>query len=121
MCGEEMKYIQEAFDTNWIAPLGANVNGFEKEIMDYTGVENATALSSGTAALHLAIKCLGISDGDVVFCQALTFSASCNPILYERATPVFIDSDYKTWNMCPEALQKHLMMQKNVAKCQKQL
>lgn len=106
MCGEEMKYIQEAFDTNWIAPLGANVNGFEKEIMDYTGVENATALSSGTAALHLAIKCLGISDGDVVFCQALTFSASCNPILYERATPVFIDSDYKTWNICPEALQK---------------
>lgn len=106
MCGEEMKYIQEAFDTNWIAPLGANVNGFEKEIMDYTGVENATALASGTSALHLAIKCLGIGDGDIVFCQSLTFSASCNPILYERATPVFIDSDYKTWNMCPKALQK---------------
>lgn len=106
MCGEEMKYIQEAFDTNWIAPLGANVNGFEKEIMDYTGAKGATALSSGTAALHLAIKSLGVSDGDVVFCQSLTFSASCNPILYERAIPVFIDSDYKTWNMCPEALQK---------------
>lgn len=106
MCGEEMKYIQEAFDTNWIAPLGANVNGFEKEITEHTGVKNATALSSGTAALHLAIKCLGVSDGDIVFCQSLTFSASCNPILYERAIPVFIDSDYKTWNMCPIALQK---------------
>ena len=106
MCGEEMKYIEEAFHTNWIAPLGANVNGFEEDICKYTGVESATALSSGTAAIHLGIKCLGVDRGDVVFCQSLTFSASCNPILYEGAEPVFIDSDYKTWNMDPLALRK---------------
>lgn len=106
MCGEEMKYIQEAFDTNWIAPLGANVNGFEDDICKYTGVKAATALSSGSAAIHLGLKCLGVSKGDIVFCQSLTFSASCNPILYEGAIPVFIDSDYKTWNMDPQALKK---------------
>lgn len=106
MCGEEMKYIEEAFHTNWIAPLGANVNGFEEDICKYTGVKSATALSSGTAAIHLGIKCLGVDRGDVVFCQSLTFSASCNPIVYEGATPVFIDSDYKTWNMDPLALKK---------------
>ena len=106
MCGEEMKYIQEAFDTNWIAPLGANVNGFEDDICKYTGVKFATALSSGSAAIHLGLKCLGVSKGDIVFCQSLTFSASCNPILYEGAIPVFIDSDYKTWNMDPLALKK---------------
>lgn len=106
MCGEEMKYIEEAFDTNWIAPLGANVNGFEEDICKYADVKFATALSSGTAAIHLALKCLGVSKGDIVFCQSLTFSASCNPILYEGAVPVFIDSDYKTWNMDPLALEK---------------
>lgn len=106
MCGEEMKYIQEAFDTNWIAPLGANVNGFEKDICEYTGVKSASALSSGSAAIHLGLKCLGVSRGDVVFCQSLTFSASCNPIIYEGAVPVFIDSDYKTWNMDPISLKK---------------
>ena len=106
MCGEEKKYMQEAFDTNWIAPLGANVNGFEEDICKYTGVKFATALSSGSAAIHLGLKCLGVGRGDVVFCQSLTFSASCNPILYEGATPVFIDSNYKTWNMDPKALRK---------------
>ena len=113
MCGEEQKYIQEAFDTNWIAPLGANVNGFEDDVCKYTKIKFATALSSGTAAIHLGLKCLGVSKGDVVFCQSLTFSASCNPILYEGATPVFIDSDYKTWNMDPKALEKAFKDAKN--------
>ena len=106
MCGKEQEYIQEAFDTNWIAPLGANVTGFEEDVCNYTGAKGATALSSGTAAIHLGLKCLGVSKGDIVFCQSLTFSASCNPIVYEGATPVFIDSDYKTWNMDPLALKK---------------
>ena len=106
MSGEEMKYIKEAFDTNWIAPLGENVNNFEKDICDYTGAKYATALSSGTAALHLGLKALGVKEGDIVFCQSLTFSASANPILYEKAIPVFIDSNYETWNMCPKALEK---------------
>ena len=106
MCGKEQEYIQEAFDTNWIAPLGANVTGFEEDVCNYTGAKAATALSSGTAAIHLGLKCLGVSKGDIVFCQSLTFSASCNPILYEGAIPVFIDSDYKTWNMDPLALKK---------------
>lgn len=106
MSGEEMKYIQKAFDTNWIAPLGENVNNFEKDICKYTGAKYATALSSGTAALHLGLKALGVKKGDVVFCQSLTFSASANPILYEGSIPVFIDSNYETWNMCPKALEK---------------
>ena len=106
MGGDEMKYIQEAFDTNWIAPLGLNVNGFEEDICEYTGAKGATALSSGTAAIHLGLKALGVGRGDIVFCQSLTFSASCNPVLYEGATPVFIDSDYKTWNMDSLALRQ---------------
>jgi len=106
MGGKEEKYIKEAFETNWIAPLGANVNGFEEDICKYTGVKSATALTSGTAAIHLGLKCLGVEKGDIIFCQSLTFSASCNPIIYEGATPVFIDSDYKTWNMDPKALKK---------------
>ena len=106
MCGKEQEYIQEAFDTNWIAPLGANVTGFEEDVCNYIGAKAATALSSGTASIHLGLKCLGVSKGDIVFCQSLTFSASCNPILYEGAIPVFIDSDYKTWNMDPLALKK---------------
>lgn len=105
MSGKEEKYIKEAFETNWIAPLGANVNGFEEDICKYTGVKSATALTSGTAAIHLGLKCLGVKKGDIIFCQSLTFSASCNPIIYEGATPVFIDSDYKTWNMDPKALK----------------
>lgn len=106
MCGREMKYIKEAFDSNWIAPLGPNVSEFEKEICEYTGAKNATALVSGTSAIHLALKCLDIGPGDIVFCSALTFSASANPIVYQGAEPVFIDSNYETWNMCPLALQK---------------
>lgn len=104
--GYEKKYIKEAFDTNWIAPLGANVNGFEKELAEYVGTVDAAALSAGTAAIHLALKCAGIGEGDIVFCQSLTFSATANPITYVGATPVFIDSDYETWNMSPVALEK---------------
>lgn len=106
LSGDEQKYIQEAFETNWIAPLGPNVNQFEYEIADYVGSQHAAALSSGTAAIHLGLKALGVGKGDVVFCSTLTFSASCNPILYEGATPVFIDSEPETWNMCPQALKK---------------
>ncbi len=106
MHGEEQKYVQEAFDTNWVAPLGPNVNAFEKEMASYTGAGYAAALSAGTAAIHLAIKLLGIGEGDIVFVSDLTFSATCNPIVYEKATPVFIDSEPDTWNMSPKALRK---------------
>lgn len=104
--GYEMQYIKEAFDTNWIAPLGKNVDEFEKEVASRIQVKSAAALSSGTAALHLALKAAGVGKGDIVFCQSLTFSASANPIIYQNATPVFIDSDYKTWNMDPDALEE---------------
>ncbi len=104
--GYEQTYVKEAFDTNWVAPLGPNVNQFEQELADYVGVKSASALSSGTAAIHLGLKALGVGEGDIVFCSTLTFSASCNPILYLGATPVFIDSDAATWNMCPKALKK---------------
>ena len=104
--GYEQAYVKEAFDTNWVAPLGPNVNQFEQELADYVGVKSASALSSGTAASHLGLKALGVGEGDIVFCSTLTFSASCNPILYLGATPVFIDSDAATWNMCPKALKK---------------
>lgn len=103
--GYEMEYIQEAFDTNWIAPLGKNVNEFENELAAKVDSGYAAALSSGTAALHLALKASGIEKGDIVFCQSLTFSATANPIIYENAIPVFIDSNYETWNMDPEALE----------------
>ena len=103
--GYEMEYIKEAFDTNWIAPLGANVDGFEIELAAKVGSKHAAALSSGTAAIHMALKAAGIGKGDIVFCQDLTFSATANPIIYQNATPVFIDSDYKTWNMDPNALE----------------
>lgn len=104
--GYEMEYIKEAFDTNWIAPLGKNVNEFENELSRYIGSSNAAALSSGTAAIHLALKAVGVGEGDIVFCQSLTFSATANPIIYLNAKPVFIDSDYETWNMSPLALEK---------------
>lgn len=106
MHGEEQEFIKEAFDTNWVAPLGPNVNEFEKEMCAYVGCEHATALSAGTAALHLAMKCLDVKQGDIVFSSDLTFGATCNPITYEKATPVFIDSERDTWNMDPEALRK---------------
>ena len=106
MHGEEQQYIKEAFDTNWVAPLGPNVNAFEQEMQEYAGIAHTSALSSGTAAIHLALRILGIGKGDVVFVSSLTFSATCNPILYENAVPVFIDSERDTWNMDPEALKK---------------
>ena len=104
--GYEKEYIKEAFDTNWIAPLGENVNKFEEEISNYVGVNNAAALSSGTSAIHMALKALGIKKDDIVFCQSLTFSATVNPVIYENSTPVFIDSERETWNMDPKALEK---------------
>src|SRR5690625_3390906 len=104
--GYEMKYVQEAFDTNWVAPLGTNVNEFEKELATKVGSKDAAALSSGTAAIHLALKAADVGEGDIVFCQSLTFSATANPIIYQYATPVFIDSNEETWNMCPHALEE---------------
>ncbi|QUI21949.1 aminotransferase class I/II-fold pyridoxal phosphate-dependent enzyme [Vallitalea pronyensis] len=104
--GYEMAYIKEAFDTNWIAPLGMNVDGFELELAKKVGISSAVALSAGTAAIHMALRAVNVEEGDIVFCQDLTFSATVNPIIYQHATPVFIDSDHKTWNMCPEALEK---------------
>lgn len=106
MHGEEQEFIKEAFDTNWVAPLGPNVDAFEKELAEYVGSPHAAALSAGTAAIHLAVKLLGIGQGDYVFCSSLTFSASCNPVTYEKATPIFIDSEPDTWNMSPAALRK---------------
>lgn len=105
MHGEEQRYVQEAFDTNWVAPLGPNVNAFEKEMAEYTDCGYAAALSAGTAAIHLALRVLGVGEGDVVFVSDLTFSATCNPIRYENAMPVFIDAEPDTWNMSPEALK----------------
>lgn len=106
MHGEEQEFIKEAFDTNWVAPLGPNVNAFEKEMAEYVGISHASALSAGTAAIHLALCISGVKEGDVVFCPSLTFSATCNPIVYEKAIPVFIDSEEDTWNMSPKALEK---------------
>ena len=106
MGDEELKFVRDAFETNWIAPMGPNVDCFEKEVADYVGVNSASALSSGTAAIHLALKSLNVEKGDIVFCSTLTFSASCNPIIYQGATPVFIDSEYESYNMCPKALEK---------------
>jgi len=103
--GFEKQYIQEAFDSNWVAPLGANVDGFERELCSYVGSGHGAALSSGTAAIHLALKAAGVQAGDIVFCPSLTFSATVNPVIYLNAIPVFIDSDYKTWNMDPNLLQ----------------
>lgn len=106
MGGAEEKFVKNAFDSNWIAPLGPHVDAFEKETAEYCGVKGALALSSGSAALHLGLKLLGVGAGDVVFCPSLTFIASVAPVLYQNAVPVFIDSDEETWNMSPEALQK---------------
>jgi dTDP-4-amino-4,6-dideoxygalactose transaminase len=103
---EEMQFIQEAFDTNWIAPLGANVDGFESEMATYIGVRDAAALSSGTAALHLAMKLCKIEQDSIVFCSDFTFAATVNPVSYEKGKQVFIDSERDTWNMDPRALEK---------------
>lgn len=106
MGGDELAFVQQAFDTNWIAPLGPNVDGFEQDLCDYTGAQHAAALSAGTAALHLALILLGVQAGDEVLCQSFTFSASANPIVYQGATPVFVDSETDTWNLSPELLEE---------------
>lgn len=106
MSGREEVYIKEAFASNWIAPLGPNVSAFEKEVAAYAGVKGALAVSSGTAAIHLALRLLGVGQGDMVFCSSLTFIGSVNPILYLGATPVFIDAELESWNMSPVALEK---------------
>jgi dTDP-4-amino-4,6-dideoxygalactose transaminase len=105
MGGTEMKYVQEAYDTNWVAPLGPNVSRFEQDIVNYTGSTAATVLNSGTSALHLALILLGVKSGDEVICSSFTFSASTNPIVYQGAIPVFVDSEIETWNMCPGVLE----------------
>ena len=113
MNGLELEYVNNVFETNWIAPLGPHVDGFENEIAEKIGVKSAVALSSGTAGIHLSLKYLGVGEGDYVFCSSLTFSGSCNPILYEKAIPVFIDSEPETWNMSPIALEKAFIWSEN--------
>lgn len=104
--GREQYYVNDAFATNWVSPLGPNVNGFEKDLEKYTGSSHAAALSAGTAAIHLALILLDVKPGDFVICQSFTFSASANPIAYQGAIPVFVDSESDTWNMNPEYLEK---------------
>ena len=107
MSGHEMKFIQEAFDTNWVVPLGPNVNGFEKDLEQYMGQnKRVVALSAGTAAVHLALIACGVGPGDEVIVQTFTFCASSHPITYLGATPVFVDSESETWNMSPELLEE---------------
>lgn len=105
MTGEEKPYVIDAIDSNWIAPLGPHVDAFEKEVANYIGVDHAAALSSGTAALHLALQIIGVEKGDTVFCSDLTFVASPNAIRYLDANPIFIDAEESTWNMCPKSLE----------------
>ncbi|MEM7109524.1 MAG: aminotransferase class I/II-fold pyridoxal phosphate-dependent enzyme [Bacteroidota bacterium] len=106
MGGNELKYVQEAFETNWISPVGPNLDAFEESIKAYSGIHNVAALSSGTAAIHLALIILGVEQGDEVICSSFTFSGSCNPIIYQKAIPVFVDSERETWNIDPELLEE---------------
>ena len=110
MGGGEMKYVQEAFDSNWIAPLGPNVDGFEKELCSAVGAKHVAALSSGTAAIHLSLILLGVKPGDYVIGTSFTFSATVNPIAYLGATPVLVDSEPGTWNMDPELLEEAIQI-----------
>ncbi|MCK1983014.1 MULTISPECIES: DegT/DnrJ/EryC1/StrS family aminotransferase [Peribacillus] len=119
MSGNEEKYINEAFETNWIAPLGPNLDAFEKDIAKYVGVKEVLAVSSGTAAIHLALSLLGVRKDDTVFCSSLTFVATANPILYLNAQPIFIDSEPETWNMSPIALERALREAANAGKLPK--
>ncbi|MBW2738788.1 MAG: DegT/DnrJ/EryC1/StrS family aminotransferase [Deltaproteobacteria bacterium] len=109
MGGEEMRFVREAFESNYIAPLGPQMDAFEKELSEYVGVKGALALSSGTAAIHLALRFLNVSQADTVFCSSLTFIGSANPILYQGAVPVFIDAESESWNMSPIALERAFM------------
>lgn len=109
MGGTEIEYINEAYRTNWIAPLGPNVNAFEEAIQSYNNTPNCAALSSGTAAIHLALILLGVKQGDEVLCSSFTFSASANPIVYQGAIPIFIDSERDTWNLCPKELEEAIV------------
>ena len=118
MGGNELKYIHEAFDANWVAPLGPNVDGFEKDIEKFLNEDvKVAALSAGTAAIHLALIECGVGYGDEVLCQTMTFSATANPIAYQGATPVFVDSEVDTWNLCPIALEEAI--QDRIAKGKK--
>lgn len=110
MHGDEMKYIQEAYETNWMSTVGKNINEVEKITCEKIGCKYAVALSAGTAALHLAVKAAGVKPGDKVFCSDMTFDATVNPVVYEGGIPVFIDSEYETWNMDPKALEKAFEM-----------
>ena len=106
MHGPEMDYVKEAYDTNWMSTLGENINEIERQVAEKTGSKYAVALSSGTAALHMAMKAANIQPGQKVFCSDMTFVATVNPAVYEGAIPVFIDPEYETWNMSPDALEK---------------
>ncbi len=109
MGGKEQEFVKEAFDTNWVAPLGPNVDGLEQDLVAYTNSKHAAALNSGTSAIHLSLIMLGVGPGDFVLCQSFTFSASANPIVYQGAIPVFIDSEKDTWNMSPEYLEQAII------------
>ncbi len=117
LTGEEQKYVKEAFDTNWVAPLGPNVNGLEDDICKYTGSKACSVLSSGTAAIHLSLIMLGVEEGDEVLVSTFTFSATINPIRYQKAIPILIDSEKDTWNMSPELLEEAI--NNRIAKGQK--
>lgn len=114
MGGTEKNWVDEAFRTNWIVPLGPNVDEFERRLEGYLGCGKVVALSAGTAALHLGLVMLGVGKDDEVICQSFTFSASANPICYQGAKPIFVDSEPETWNMCPIALEKAIIDRKKV-------
>jgi len=116
MGGEELSFIHDAFDSNFVAPLGENVDGFERDIANYTGAADVSVLISGTAAIHLGLILLDVQPGDVVICQSFTFSASASPITYVGAEPVFVDSERETWNMCPDALEEAVRHQLSLGK-----
>lgn len=118
MGGDEIKFIERAFNDNWIVPLGPNVNEFENNMIKYLAGENlyAVAMTSGTAAIHIALRLMNVEPGEEIFCSSATFMASANPILYEKAIPVFIDSEIKTWNLCPDSLLKAIETKKKQGK-----
>ncbi len=106
MHGDEMEYVKQAYETNWMSTVGENINEIERLICEKVGCKNAVALSCGTSALHLAVKLAGVKPGDNVFCTDMTFAATVNPVVYEKANPIFMDTEYDTWNMDPQALEK---------------